>query len=150
MKMKFNNILNIKSGRRWFIFYAMIFLPLTFLASCKKEPAETLNKSKPSVFQYIGQNKQLSLYCVALKRAGLYNRETFSNGGPFTVFAPVDSAFISAGLTADSVNRYDSQGLALALKYSIVNGKISSTSLVGFYSESAKSLHPLYKPNIVK
>src|SRR6202000_325149 len=62
----------------------------------------------------------------------------------------VDSAFISAGLTADSINRYDSQALALALKYSIVYGKISSTSLVGFYSESANSLHPLYKPNIVK
>lgn len=125
-------------------------LPLFFFASCKKEQTGTTNKAKLSVFQYIGQNNQLSLYQAALKRAGMYNAETFSNGGPFTVFVPVDSAFIGAGLTLDSINKYDPQALAMALKYGIVYGKISSGSLVGFYAEDVSALDSLYKPNLVK
>lgn len=128
----------------------MILLLLFFFTSCKKDNTATANKAKPTVFQYISQNKQFSLYQAALKRANLYNAETFSNGGPFTVFAPVDSAFISAGLTLDSINRYDPQTLATALKYGIVNGRISSTSLVGFYAEDVTSLDTLSKPNLVK
>ncbi len=128
----------------------LFLLPLFFFASCKKEDSETFNKAKPTVFQYIGQNKQFSLYQAALKRAGLDNAETFSKGGPFTVFAPVDSAFINAGLTLDSINRYDPKALAIALKYGIVYGKISTESLVGFYAEDVNTLDTLSKPNLVK
>lgn len=130
---------------------SLVFLLSLFLfASCKKDNTGTKNKARPSVFQYISQNKQLSFYQAALKRAGLYHAETFSNGGPFTVFAPVDSAFISAGLTLDSINRYDPKALAMALKYGIVYGRISSASLVGFYAEDVGGLDSLDKPNLVK
>jgi uncharacterized surface protein with fasciclin (FAS1) repeats len=149
MEIKNNYLKKMKLNNKWFMAITMLLLPLFFLASCKKAP-EQFNKALPTVFQYISANKQLSLYQAALKRAGMYNADTFSNGGPFTVFAPVDSAFISVGLTLDSINRYDPQALSLVLKYSIVYGEISSSSLVGFYSEDAFSLNPTYKPRIAK
>eukprot|EP01132_Coremiostelium_polycephalum_P023670 gene23670-28229_t len=128
----------------------VLMLPLVFLISCKKNPDEQFNKAKSTVFQYISTAKDLNLYQAALKRAGIYTAETFSNGGPLTVFAPVDSAFINAGLTLDSINRYNPAALALILKYNIVYGKIGSGSLVGFYAEDALSLNGTYRPRLMK
>ncbi len=127
-----------------------LFLPLFFFISCKKNDAEQFNQAKQTVFQYISASKNLSLYQAALKKAGMYNAETFSTGGPFTVFAPVDSAFINAGLTLDSINNYDPKALALVLKYNIVFGKISAASLVGFYAEDVPSQNPAFTPRITK
>ncbi|GAA4312354.1 fasciclin domain-containing protein [Mucilaginibacter gynuensis] len=132
------------------LWYAGVVL-LLLLASCKKnDNPEKLNSAKPTVFAYINANKNLSLYQAALKRAGLYNAETFSNGGPFTVFAPVDSAFTKAGLTLDKINSYDPQALASILKYAIVYGKISSSSLIGFYTQNVFGLNEAYKPTLTK
>lgn len=150
MEIKFNYFRKARIAKQWFIPVMALLMPLIFLASCKKDKTEKFNKAQLTVFQYISTNKQLSIYQAALKRAGLYNAETFSNGGPFTVFAPVDSAFISAGITLDSINKYDPQTLAQVLKYGIVNGRISSTSLVGLYSEDVTTLNMLYKPTITK
>lgn len=141
-KMKINN--------RCRIIIVSLFLPLFFLISCKKENANQFNQAKQTVFQYISTSKNLGLYQAALKRAGMYNAETFSTGGPFTVFAPVDSAFINVGLTLDSINKYDPQALALVLKYDITFGKISAASLVGFYAEDVQSQNPTFKPRITK
>jgi uncharacterized surface protein with fasciclin (FAS1) repeats len=150
METKYNHLKKMKINNQWYIAITMFFLSLFFVTSCKKENTEQFNKPQQTVFQYISTNKNLSLYQAALKRAGMYNAETFSTGGPFTVFAPVDSAFISAGLTLDSINKYNPQALALVLKYNIAYGKISSTSLVGFYAQDVPSQNPTYKPRITK
>jgi len=140
----------MKINNRRHIIIVSLLLPFLFLMSCKKEKAEQFNVAKQTVFQYISTSKDLGLYQAALKRAGMYNAETFSNGGPFTVFAPVDSAFINAGLTLDSINKYDPQALALVLRYNIIFGKISAASLVGFYAEEVPSQNPTFKPTINK
>lgn len=150
MEFKSNKNTIILSNRLWLKRAVVLLLSLAILVSCKKDLADSLNQSKPSVYQYISENKDLGLYRIALKRAGLDNAETFSNGGPFTIFAPVDSALIKSGLTADSINRYDPQVLAMILKYGMVKGKISSSSLVGFYTADVTSLNTKYKPNLVK
>lgn len=147
IKSKKNKV--IFSRGQWLNRAAALLLPF-LLAACKKEEAGSFNQAKPSVYQYLSGDKDLGLYRTALKRAGLDNAETFSKGGPFTVFVPVDSALISAGLTTDSINRYDPQALAMALKYGMVNGRISSSSLVGFYTADVTSLNTKYKPNLVK
>lgn len=148
METKYSHLNKMKINNRWYVPITMLVLSL--LMSCKKEKTEQFNVAKQTVFQYISTNKNLSLYQAALKRAGMYNAETFSNGGPFTVFAPVDSAFINAGLTLDSINKYNPQALALVLKYNIIFGNISATSLVGFYAEEVPSQNPTSKPTINK
>jgi uncharacterized surface protein with fasciclin (FAS1) repeats len=147
-KYKHLNKMNIKN--QWYISITMLVLSLSLFMSCKKEKAGQFNLAKQTVFQYISTSKNLTLYQAALKRAGIYNAETFSTGGPFTVFAPVDSAFINAGLTLDSINKYDPQALALVLKYNIIFGKISAASLVGFYAEDVPSQNPKFEPRITK
>jgi len=151
MEIKNQDLKKMKSNNLWHTGIVVLLLPLLFLASCKKNDIpEKFNKASQTLFQYISSNKNLGLYQAALKRAGMYTAETFSNGGPFTVFAPVDSAFMNAGLTLDSINRYDPQTLASVLKYTIVYGKISSSSLIGFYAQDVSSLNATNKPNLTK
>lgn len=151
MKMIDQDIRKMKLNKPWYTWVVLLLLPLFLLTSCKKnDNKEQFNKGQPTLFNYIGSNKNLSLYQAALKRAGMYNAETFSSGGPFTVFAPVDSAFTNVGLTLDSINRYDPQALASVLKYAIIYGKISGASLVGFYAQDMFSLNATYKPNLTK
>lgn len=151
MEITNQDIKKMKPNNFWFTIVVLLLMPLLFLASCKKNDGkEQFNKAQPTLFNYIGLNKNLSLYQAALKRAGMYNAETFSDGGPFTAFAPVDSAFTIAGLTLDSINKYDPEALAQVLKYSLVYGKIGGSSLVGFYAQNVFSLNPTYKPNLTK
>lgn len=128
----------------------LLLWPLLLLTACTKNEPVNVNVPGLSLFGSIMADKHLTLYQAALKRAGMLDTATFANGGPFTVFAPVDSAFINAGLTLDSINRYDPQALALVLRYAIVYGKISSSTLVGFYSQPVKSQHPTLQPEVTK
>lgn len=150
METKYNHLQKMKPGYQWYKIIILLLLPLLFLASCEKNNQEQFNKAQQTVFQYINSNKSLTLYQAALKRAGMYNTETFSTGGPYTVFAPADSAFINAGLTLDSINKYNPQALSLVLKYTIAYGKISSASLIGFYTQDVPSQNPTHKPRIAK
>ncbi len=126
----------------------LLFSLLFSASSCKKEAPEAVNKPGQTLFQYISTSKDLSLYRSALAKAGLLNPDTLGSG-PFTVFAPVDSAFTKAGLTQDKINAYDAKALGLLLKYMIVKGELSSSSLIGFYSEDANALNPVYLPRII-
>ncbi|WP_316843902.1 fasciclin domain-containing protein [Pedobacter psychrodurus] len=150
MKTKYYHFNNMRLYKTGFIALIVIMLPALFLAGCKKNNDAGFNKATSTLFQYINDNKQLTLYRAALKRAGIDNAEMFSSGGPLTVFAPVDSAFIKAGLTLDSINKYDPQTLSGVLKYGMVYGKVSSGSLVGFYQQDAASKNGTYKPRVNK
>ncbi len=118
--------------------------------SCTKDEPVYTNDSGATLFETLLGKKELSLYQAALKRAGMLDAATFANGGPYTVFAPVDSAFINAGLTLDSINKYDPESLALVLKYGMLYGRISSSTLMGFYSQDMQSRHPSLRPRLNK
>lgn len=118
--------------------------------SCtKNNDSRNANQVQPTLFQLIDQKPELSLYRSALKRAGLYADTTFSNNSPLTVFAPVDSAWLAAGLSGDKIQAYDPQALAAILRYCMVVGRLGSASLVGFYSEDVRSRDTV-KPTLVK
>lgn len=138
------------SHKLFTFFTGGLCLLLAMLSGCKKNDPENFNKATPTLFQYVDAGKEFGLYRAALKRAGLYNAATFSNDGPFTVFVPVDSAFINAGLNLAAIEKYNAADLSALLKYSIVNGKLSSTSLLGFYSQEVTSLNVNYRPTITK
>ena len=116
-------------------------------SACKKDQ-ELSTTDRPSVSQYIAGDPQLSLWQTAVNRCKLDS--VLSAGGPYTFFCPVDSAFISAGLTADSIGRYDPDSLRSLLKYHILSGKFSSQDIIGFVRASVTSLNPNFKPYISK
>ena len=126
----------------------LLILPVLLLAACKKEQGN-FNKAGLTLFQTIKTDSQLTLYRAALTRAGMFDDAVFGNG-PFTVFAPVDSALINAGLTKDIINGYDTATLAGILRYAMVYGRIGSASLIGFYSQDVLSLNTSYQPRLTK
>ncbi len=121
---------------------------LLFLTSCSKKDHQPLTPAKPSILQYLQQDKSLSLFYAALQRTGLDS--VIAGGGPYTVFAASDSAFLQAGLTRDRINTYDPASLKGLIGYQVVNGRISTDALVGFFSDSMTSLHPRYTPIITQ
>lgn len=133
---------NPKNRRR----YGWILL-LIAMSSCFKTN-QSVNPAHSSILQFIAGDSSLSLLNTAIQRVQLDT--AMSSGGPFTFFAPSDSAFRAAGLTADSINRMDAQKLLLILKYMVVNGRLSATDVPGFLKQQFSSLHPSYKPFISK
>ncbi|PSL47971.1 putative surface protein with fasciclin (FAS1) repeats [Chitinophaga niastensis] len=127
-----------------------LLLLLLLLTACKKEEHTLVVTAKSTLLQYVSKDPQLTLFKAALERAGMLNDTTFSNGGPYTIFAPVDSAFKVAGLTLDRINAYDPKALAFILQYHFVYGNLSSNSLIGFYTQVAISRNPVYRPTITK
>jgi len=150
MKTNQHYFTTMKPGERWFAGIVVFMLSALLSVGCKKTDDTGFNKATPTLFQYISNNKDLGLYRAALKRARMDNAEAFSTGGPLTVFAPVDSAFTRAGLTLDSIGKYDPQALSQVMKYTLVYGKISSQGLVGFYQQDALSKNATYKPRLNK
>ena len=61
---------------------------------------------------------------AAVEAAGL--KETLTDGGPFTVFAPTNSAFAPVDLGA-----FTSEQLTSILTYHVVPGAVTSDALVG-------------------
>lgn len=117
-----------------------------FISCSKDQPVRT--PDNPTILQYIGKAPELSLLNAAIRRVPLDS--AFSTGGPFTFFAPTDSAFQVAGLTLDKINQLDTAVLGGILRYHIARGRINGDELFGFFSEDLACLHPLYQPTIIK
>lgn len=123
-------------------------LLVSLFTSCRKDQEVTV-PARSNILAYIAKDPQLTLLETAIKHCGL-DTTVFNQGGPYTVFCPVDSAFMAAGLTADSINRYDRDSLSRILKYQILSGKFSSTDVIGFVTANVTSLDSVYKPFIQK
>ena len=133
---------NIKRSRYYgIVLWAGLFLMI--VASCRKEQYAATD-ALPTLQQYIGQDTSLSLFQLALERSGLDT--VLSGGGPYTIFAPENSAFLKAGLSADKINGYDRQQLFDMIGYQVVIGRIGSATLQGFTSDSAVTLNKYYQP----
>jgi uncharacterized surface protein with fasciclin (FAS1) repeats len=122
-----------------------IGLLMIVTASCRKEqyPATT---SLQTLQQTIGQDTTLSLFQLALARTGLDT--IFRTGGPYTIFAPENSAFLAAGLNANAINAYDPQQLSNIISYHLIPGRLGSATIIGFASDSAVSLNRQFEPII--
>lgn len=117
-------------------------LAAIWLCSCTKEEKTSANKPAPLLKEYIKGDGQLRVLQAAIIKSGLDKDSAFSNGGPYTFFAPTDSAFARAGITMATIANYDPARLSLLLKGHIVPGSISSKTLVGFYWQDVNTLHP--------
>jgi uncharacterized surface protein with fasciclin (FAS1) repeats len=120
-------------------------LLLLTAVSCKKEqyPATT---AQLTLQERIAQDTALSLFQLALHRTQLDT--VLSKGGPNTIFAPVNSAFLALGLDANVISSYDLQRLTNIISYEIVPGRIGSSTVIGFSTDSVLSLNQYFQPII--
>ncbi len=80
-------------------------------------------------------SKDHTTLVAAVKAAGLV--ETLSGTGPFTVFAPVNSAFaaLPAGTVDNLLKPENKETLTAVLTYHVVSGRIDSASLLEMIKE---------------
>lgn len=135
--------LNITYNRPAAPFLWAYLLLACILGACKKTPLSP-NPGAPTLEQYVSQDTTLSLYQLALERSGLDT--VLADQGPYTIFAPVNSAFEAAGLTADKISAYDPAQLYALLSYQVALGRIGSSSVQGFTTDSVVTLNGQYKP----
>ena len=75
-----------------------------------------------TVQQAVAADPALTYFNAALLHSGL--AATLQGAGPFTLFAPVNSAFVAMGYpTTDSINHTDPAVLASLLNYHILSGR---------------------------
>ena len=131
-----------------FIKYAFIGGFFLLTACSKTKTIGPGNPSHLSILQFIAHTPSLSLLDSAVLRVRLDT--AMSSGGPYTFFAPSDSAFQQAGITLDSIRTMDVQRLLGMLEYEVVNGRISGSAVPGFFKSQFSCLHPLYQPFVTK
>jgi len=125
----------------------LIFLIKIFV-SCKKDKGTADRAQQPSVMEYLSNNTSTNFFYAALLRA---KADTFfSQGGPFTVFAPNNDAFIRAGFTMDKINTTDPEELSRIITFNILPGRLGSSELVGFLRSFPVALNAERRPNITK
>ncbi len=86
-----------------------------------------------NLYDIADSDPRFSILVDAIDAAGLKN--TVITGGPFTVFAPTNDAFVAllgelgAGSLKDVINKIGIPGLEKVLKYHILNGRVYSSDL---------------------
>lgn len=106
----------------------LLALPAVFLTACDDDP-NGVEPLEPTVAEAAAASAELTTLTSALTAAGLVS--TLNGTGPFTVFAPVNSAF--AALPADVVERLLDAGnreiLTKVLTFHVVPGRITASQL---------------------
>src|SRR5260221_7406262 len=98
-----------KNSRLWLYCRGIGCLVLFFTFSCTKQQSYPASPQLQTLTSYVQQDTTLRLLNLAIQRAGLDS--VLGSGGPFTVFAPTDSAFLSVWLDASAISAYDSRAL---------------------------------------
>jgi len=99
-------------------------LALVFAAACDSSPTDP---PSPSVAGVVQEEANLSTLAGVLQDAGLV--PTLSNGGPFTVFAPTNSAFANLPDGVLDEVLADAELLEAVLLNHVVSGTVTSGSL---------------------
>ncbi len=115
--------------------FLLILASLLFIGCFGKDdkgnsnPMQTETEPKSSVVEIAQSNPEFSTLVQAISAAGL--AETLAEEGPFTVFAPTNSAFeaLPAG-TVESLLEDPEGALTQILLYHVVSGKVSSDQVV--------------------
>lgn len=108
MKTRFNRIL-----------FAALSAAVITLSSCNKDDDPVVTNTITDV---VSNNTSFSVLKEAVVKANLAT--TLSGAGPFTVFAPDNAAFASAGITSTTVASLTSTQLSDLLLYHTIGSKI--------------------------
>ncbi|ASZ12149.1 fasciclin domain-containing protein [Chitinophaga pendula] len=123
---------------------------ICMMTGCTKEEAAPASSPLPTLVAYINNDKQLTLFKEAFYRSGLDKDAVILNGGPFSVFAPIDSAFEAAGLDLNAIRNTEPARLSAILRYHILPGRINGETMIGFFSIDLTSLHATAKPRVCR
>ena len=90
--------------------------------SCKKDSNNNNTATPGTITDQVSAGSDFTILKAAVVKAGLAS--TLSGAGPFTVFAPTDTAFIASGITSDVVNTLTATQLQTILLYHTLGSKI--------------------------
>lgn len=120
------------------------------LSGCTREETAPVSQPLPTLLEYISSDSEMQLFHEAFVRAGLDKDPAILNGGPFTVFAPVNAAFEAAGMGLETIRNIDPALLAARLRYHILPGRINGETMIGFFSINLTSLHAVAQPRVCR
>lgn len=112
-------------NRRTFASVALAGVAAVALSACSREP------QAPTINQVFNSNASFSTLAAGLQAAGLDG--ALDSGGPFTVFAPRNSAFdaLPEGALDDLLLPENRETLEAILKAHVVEGTYSAADLTG-------------------
>ena len=105
-------------------------LMVASIFSCTKDDDQ---QELPSFDAFVNADTSLTMFGKAVAKANL---QDFKTGGPFTWFAPTNSAFAAAGITSDSLDRMTSNRISYFLVYHLVNSRYQSVDMLAISSIS--------------
>jgi transforming growth factor-beta-induced protein len=117
-------------------------LSLTFgallITSCKKDDDKKTTNTTPalkSIYEIAKSDTSFSILVAALDKAGL--KETLTNAGTYTVFAPNNAAFRKEDFSVEKINAMTNPDQILDLKnallYHVLGSKVKSTEVPNAY-----------------
>ncbi len=117
-------------------------LSLTFgallITSCKKDDDKKTTNTTPalkSIYEIAKSDTSFSILLAALDKAGL--KETLTNAGTYTVFAPNNAAFRKEDFSVEIINAMTNPDQILELKnallYHVLGSKVKSTEVPNAY-----------------
>ncbi len=114
---------------------ALVFVSALFLVSSSFVSKKNVKDSEGTISETVASSKEHSTLFAALKAGSLV--EILKGSGPYTVFAPTNSAFdkLPAG-TVDGLLKPESKPtLAAILTYHVVMGKLSAEDILAKIKE---------------
>jgi transforming growth factor-beta-induced protein len=97
------------------------------LVSCEDDDDVVDDDPVGTIYQEISGANNYTILEAAINKAGL--QSTLEGSGSFTLFAPNDNAFVSAGIT--DLDDYSADELAAILQYHMVDSEIDFAALSG-------------------
>lgn len=131
------NALNRTLGILCMMAALVLLTPATVLAQEEDAPAEeapqeemaeetkAMSDSSQSVVAVLKQQEGFTKLAEALEKTGL--AQALDSGGPYTIFAPTDSAF--AAIPQDQLNSMSADELANLLRNHVVQGEVTAEQL---------------------
>ena len=101
------------------VFFLIIGLSIV---SCKKSSSTSTPAGPGTIAAQVSTGSNFTLLYAAVQKAGLAT--TLSGTGPFTVFAPTDSAFNASGITSSVINSLSAGALDTILLYHTLAAKV--------------------------
>ncbi|MDE3125400.1 MAG: fasciclin domain-containing protein [Bacteroidota bacterium] len=107
--------------------WMMFCLGIVFIGTACKKSSSNPMPTQQTITTIVSNNTNFSLLKTAVVKAGLAT--TLNGTGPFTVFAPSDTAFAGSGITASVINSLTADQLKTILLYHTIPANIPAANV---------------------
>lgn len=116
-----------KNNRKHLGKIVMFIFVLFSFTSCSDDDNMPNPIEKNTITDIVVNNPNFSMLRTAVVKAGL--AETLSSDGPFTVFAPDDNAFATAGISSSVLESLSAEALTNILLYHTLGAKVEAADV---------------------